>query len=240
MKNKIIKVFYGEDGYPYKDQARTVPFPLMGNSFVGSSNVTKLYFYFGELGDETDSWVAVSKLPNGKIGSEILETEFDEELNEHCAVLSLSSYYCQLKGNVTISLQGYEGGVTMTYNQETGLYEVSGTPTIQGCAPIQFAVYYSPNFVSDNLSQNVTMQQLLALIGTKLDDNSSHIIRVVPTTEGLDISEFDDGQIFYSQATKLFYQKDGNQLADYVIFDPGDTFVTVESTPYVIPPEDRW
>lgn len=239
MKNKIIKVFYGEDGYPYKDQARTVPFPLMGNSFIGSSNVTKIYFYFGEIGDETDSWVAVSKLPNGRIGSEILDVENDDELNEKYAVLSLSSYYCQYKGDVTISLQGYEGGVTMTYNQETGLYEVSGTPTIQACAPIQFSIYYSPYFVSGNQSQNVTMQQLLALIGTKMDDNTPNIIRVVPTTDNLDISEFDEGQIFYSQATRLFYQKESNVLVDYVIFDPGATFVTVESTDYVIPPGEE-
>lgn len=239
MKEKIIKVFYGEDCYPYKDKERTVPYPLMGNSFVGSSNCTKIYFYFDQLGDETDSWIAVSKLPNGKIGSEILDIDYDEELQEHYAVLSLSSYYCQYKGDVSIALQGYEGGVTMTYNQETGLYEVSGTPTIQGCAPINFAVYYSPYFQSANQSQNVTMQQLLALIGTKMDDNSSHIIRVVPTTAELDISEFDEGQIFYSQSTKQFYQKVENTLVDYVIFNPGDTFVSVEGTDYVIPPGDR-
>lgn len=239
MREKIIKVFYGADCYPYKDKERTVPYQLTGNSFVGSSNVTKIYFYFDELGDDTDSWVAVSKLPNGKIGSEILDIDFDEELNEHYAVLSLSSYYCQYKGNVTISLQGYAGGVTMTYNQETGLYEVSGTPTILGCAPISFAVYYSPYFLSSNQSQNVTMQQLLALIGTKLDDNSTHIIRVVPNTSSIVLNDFEEGQIFYSQDTKLFYQKHLDQLDEYVIFDPGDTFVTVESEPYPIPPEDR-
>lgn len=240
MKNKIIQVFYNENGYPFKDKERTVPFPVSGASFVGSSNVTKIRFYFDEIGTENDTWVATSKLPNGRLGSEILEVDHDDELNENFATLSLSSFYTQFKGDIFIGLQGYEGGVNLTYNSTTGLYEVSGTPTIQACQPIKMSVAYSPMFNgSGNQEQNITQQALLALIGTKLDENSPNIIRVVPTIEGLDLTDFDDDQIFYNQLDKKFYQLEDGELVDYTIFNPGDTFVMAESTDYVIPIEDR-
>lgn len=240
MKNKIIQVFYNENGEPFKDQDRTVPFPTSGASFVGSSNVTKIRFYFDEIGTANDTWVAVSKLPNGRIGSEVLECDHDDELNENFATLSLSSYYTQFKGDILISIQGYEGGVNLTFNSETGLYEINGTPTIQVSAPIKMSINYSPMFVgSGNQEQNITLQALLALVGTKLDENSPNIIRVVPTIVGLDLSDFDNGQIFFNQLDKRFYQLDDGSLIDYTIFNPGDTFVMAESTDYVIPIEDR-
>ena len=83
MEIKILQVFYGKDGLPYKDKDRQVHFPITGTGFLGASNTTKIKFYYDELDnlDET-TWVAVSKLPNGKVGSRVLESYLDEELNK--------------------------------------------------------------------------------------------------------------------------------------------------------------
>ena len=171
MKNKIIKVFYGEDGYPYKDQARTVPFPLMGNSFIGSSNTTKIRFYYDELVEQDDTetaWVACAKLPNGKIGSKVLETDYDSTLGEHYALLELDSFYFQYKGDVYISLQGYQGGVQVSYDEETELYTINGTPTIAATGSIKLSVNYATQFIGSGETSNVNFQRILADLGTKL------------------------------------------------------------------------
>lgn len=239
MKTKIIQVFYGDDYLPYKDKARTVPFPITGNTFLGSSNATKVQFYFDKIGTESDTWVALSKLPNGKIGSEILSIDFDDTNNEYFAILSLSAYYTQYKGDVLISLQGYEGGVTAEFNEEDELYEITGSPAIQSTQPIRLSVNYSPYFMGDGSEQNVTLQGMLALFGTKLNEYSPNIIRVVSTFDGLDLTDFANGQVFYNTTDKKFYQLQDNEIVLYEIFNPNDTFVTVEDEPYVIPPEDR-
>ena len=104
MEIKTLQVFYGKDGLPYKDKDRQVHFPIAGTGFLGASNTTQIKFYYDELDnlDET-TWVAVSKLPNGKVGSRVLESHLDSTLNEHYALLELDSYYTQYKGDVFIS-----------------------------------------------------------------------------------------------------------------------------------------
>ena len=166
MKIKILQVFYGEDGLPYKDQARTVHYPITGNGFQNANNTTQIRFYFSQLSGENTTWVAVSKLPNGKIGSKVLETFSDDELNEPYALLELDSYYTQYKGDVFISLQGYQGGVQVTYDEETELYEISGTPTIAATGSIRFTNNYAASFVGSGQEENVTLQQLLAIISS--------------------------------------------------------------------------
>lgn len=164
MKTKVLQVFYNENGLPFKDQERTVHFPVIGSGFMGASNTTQIKFYFKEIGDDAVKYVAVSKLPNGKIGSKVLENYFDSELNEPYALLELDSYYTQYKGDLFISLQGYQGGVQVNYNEDTELYEIEGTPTIQATGSIKFTNNYATQFVGSGEEQNITLQQLLAII----------------------------------------------------------------------------
>lgn len=164
MKSRIINVFYDENGYPFKDQERSVRFPIVGSGFMGASNTTQIKFYFKEIGDDAVKYVAVSKLPNGKVGSKVLENYYDSELDEPYALLELDSYYTQYKGDLFISLQGYQGGVQVTYDEDTELYEIEGTPTIQATGSIKFTNNYATQFVGSGEEQNITLQQLLAII----------------------------------------------------------------------------
>lgn len=169
MEIKILQVFYGKDGLPYKDKDRQVHFPITGTGFLGASNTTKIKFYYDELDnlDET-TWVAVSKLPNGKVGSRVLESYLDEELNEHYALLELDNYYTQYKGDVFISLQGYQGGVDFDYDEDNSQYEIHGTPTIAATGSIKFTINYANQFVGSGETDNINFQRILAALGTKL------------------------------------------------------------------------
>ena len=169
MEIKILQVFYGKDGLPYKDKDRQVHFPILGTGFLGASNTTKIKFYYDEL-DETNqtTWVAVSKLPNGRVGSRVLESYLDEELNEHYALLELDNYYTQYKGDVFISLQGYQGGVNVDYDEENSQYEIHGTPTIAATGSIKFTINYANQFVGSGETDNINFQRVLAALGTKL------------------------------------------------------------------------
>ena len=171
MEIKILQVFYGKDGLPYKDKDRQVHFPIAGTGFLGASNTTQIRFYYEELSgkyDTTTTWVSVSKLPNGKIGSRVLESFKDEELNEYYALLELDIFYTQYKGDVFISLQGYQGGVNFDFDEERELYEINGTPTIAATGSIKFTINYANQFIGSGETDNVNFQKILALLGTKV------------------------------------------------------------------------
>lgn len=167
MESKILQVFYGNDALPYKDQERTVHYPIVGNGFQGANNTTQIKFYFSSLGDSSVTWVAVSKLPNGKIGSKVLQTYNDSELGEPYALLELDSFYTQYKGDVFISLQGYQGGVQVDYDSESELYVIHGTPTIQATGSIKFTNNYATQFVGSGEEENADLQSLMAALGLK-------------------------------------------------------------------------
>ena len=93
MESKILQVFYGNDALPYKDKERSVHFPIIGNAFQGDANTNEIRFYTDRLGDSNATYVAVSKLPNGKIGSKVLQTYNDPTLGEHYALLQLDFEY---------------------------------------------------------------------------------------------------------------------------------------------------
>lgn len=171
MEIKILQVFYGSDGLPYKDQERTVHFPIVGSGFQGASNTTKIRFYFQEIGNINVSYVAVSKLPNGKIGSKVLTTAYDSEVGEYYAEMTLDSYYFQYKGDVFISLQGYQGDIEVTYDDQEEIYEIKGTPTIKATGSIKMSVNYAPQFVGSGEEDNATLEDILSLVGTKADAN---------------------------------------------------------------------
>ena len=186
METKVLQVFYGKDCLPYKDKERSVHFPIVGAAIQGASNTTKIRFYFDQLveeDDETTTWVVVSKLPNGKIGSEIVETELDTELNEHYALFSLKNFYTQAKGDLFLSLQGYQGGVQVETDPDTGISQIVGTPTIQATGSIKLAINYATQLVGSGETANINFQKILADLGTKLGIRAyTERVTELPTT----------------------------------------------------------
>ena len=177
MYEKIMKVFYGEDCLPYKDKERTVHFPITGGAFLGASNTTQIRFYIDQIGDYTDTWVANSKLPNGKMGNKILSYGNDTELGEHYVYLDLSSFYTQAKGDLYISLNGFYGGVTIT--EDNGQYSIDGIPTIQATGVIKIAINYATPLIDGEEEEIVTLAQIYAELGKKLDKSDSRYLKVV-------------------------------------------------------------
>ena len=218
-----MKVFYGNDCLPYKDKARTVKYPIVGQSFLGASNTTEIRFYFNRLGNTNTSWVAVAKLPNGTIGSKVLVVGYDSDELEPYAKLELNSFYTQYKGEVYISLQGYKGNLDYDYDEDTGIYTIHGTPVIQATGSIKIGIIYAPNFVGSGETENVTFEQLLDLIGTKVGETSNDYIQVINDIESEDLSQYEDGHIFFALSNYTYYQKDSAEPLGYKVissFDP--------------------
>ena len=228
MYEKIISIFYDANGLPYKDKERMVHFPIVGSAFLGASKTTKIRFYFDRLGNENVTWVSVAKLPNGKQGSKVLSVSTDSEINEHYCELALSNWYTQAKGDVYVALQGYQGGVNYTYDSESQLYTISGTPTIQTTGSIKLAVNYAP--IGDSPDYNdefTTYQQILAALGDKLDIDDG--IVVVSNVTQVTASDYDNGQLFYDLATKSIYRKvDGSIVLFFTAYSKDETYNKTE------------
>jgi len=210
MGSRIIQVFYGSDCLPYKDVSRTTHFPITGNTFVNSSNVNAFHFYTRDIGGVNAlSWVANVKLPNGKILYQLLPTyHLDEELNEYYVVFDLSSYYTQLKGDIYISLNGCQGEVEIEHDDESNLDEISGyidSRTIVVTGAVKFSINYAPHKPSGysfDLDQYETIVDALS--------NKANIINTVQVVADItleDLSGYDNGQLFYSLASKTYYKK---------------------------------
>lgn len=210
MGSKIIQVFYGSDCLPYKDVSRSTHFPITGNSFVSSSNVNAFHFYTRDIGGvNVLSWVANVKLPNGKILYQLLPTyHLDEELNEYYVVFDLSSYYTQLTGDIYISLNGCQGQVEITHDDETNIDEISGyidSRTVVSTGAIKFRINYAPQRQS---GYSFTLDQYETIIdGLSGKANIINTIQIVADISQEDLSGYDDGQLFYDRLTQDYYRK---------------------------------
>ena len=200
-----MQIFYGNDCLPYKDKERTVHYPIVGQAFQGASDTTEVRFYYGSLGDVNTSWVCVSKLPNGKVGSKVLTKTFDEELNEYYVSLELSSYYTQAKGDLYLSLQGYAGGVVVQEiegdSENETIYQIVGTPTIQATGSVKITIAYATQFIGGDETENITYQELLALIGEKANDDI--VVKRIPSA-----SVINDAQYTYAEIGDIVYVED--------------------------------
>lgn len=207
MESRIMQVFYGNDCLPYKDSARSVHYPIVGNSFIGANNTTQIRFYVRDIGGVNNvSWVAISKLPNGKIGNEVLSSiHLDSELNEYYVALDLSSYYTQVKGDVYISLNGYQGQVQVEQDSDTGIYTIVGTPLIEATGSIKLAINYAPQLPLGQHFNISDLQQVLGLISEKA--NVVNTVQVVADISQEDLTGYDLGQLFYCLTNKQYYEK---------------------------------
>lgn len=216
--SRITQIFYGNDCLPYKDNGRTVHYPISGCSFAGSSNVNELRFYVRDIGGVNNlSWVAIVKLPNGKIIYQLLTyIHLDSEINEYYVLFNLSSFYTQLKGDIYISLNGCLGQVEIETDDETNISTIQGeidSRTVVATGAVKFSINYAPQRpvgFSFDLDQYETIIEALA--------NKSNIIstfQIVADISQETLSTYNDGQVFYDIITKRFYKKTSGALADY-------------------------
>lgn len=221
MESKIMQVFYGQDCLPYKDKERSVHFPIVGNSFLGANNTTQIRFYVRDIGGVNNvSWVVVSKLPNGKIGNEILsQIAYDSEVGEYYVAFNLSAYYTNLKGDVYISLNGYQGQIQVETDQETNISTIVGTPTIQATGSIKLAINYAPQLPLGQHFNISDLQQILGLISAKA--NVVNTVQVVADISQEDLSGYDEGQLFYDLASKEYYEKHQENQNHYRMVENG-------------------
>lgn len=207
--SKIMNVFYGADCLPYKDKERQVHYPIVGQGFQGASNTTEIKFYIDQIGAIDDSWVAIAKLPNGKVGSKLL-SDIGEDENGQYVSLELSSFYTQYVGNLFISLQGYRGGVEVEYDSDTELYVIHGTPTIEATGPIKLAINYSTQYNGSDEDEQITVQEALAIVSTKLDKISPRYFKVVSELPDVvtdqDLEYLNVGDILFSKSQTGFFR----------------------------------
>lgn len=202
VETKIMKVFYDANCLPYKDKERQVHFPIAGNSFSGASGTTEIRFYVDQIGGLDLTWVANAKLPNGKTGSKVLSTSGNDDDGAYVS-LSLTQWFTQLKGDLYISLQGYQGGINYTYDDETDLYNISGTPIIQATGVIKINIAFSSPFNAIAELSVEDYQSLLALIA----DSNAKGFTVVEDISEADLSDYGVGHLIYDKETNRVYRK---------------------------------
>lgn len=218
MIKQVMKIFYNGTCLPFKDKERTTHYPVAGGSFMGASNTTEVRFYIDRIGGESATWVCVSKLPNGKKGAKVMETLYDNELGENYAKLELSSFYTQAKGDLYLTLCGYQGGITYEQDEED-LYTILGTPTIEATGSVKLNIAYATLIDNGDEEETITLQQIMALVGTKLNMNSPMYIKVVDSISNINSATYED----YLQAGDLVYDKSSNKV--YSLSVSSDTFV---------------
>ena len=207
MQTKILNVFYGQDYLPYKDKELSVHYPVSGATFQNANLTSEVHFYFDKIGGTNTTWVANTKLPNGKIGSQILQTSSDE--NGNYAIMPLTTFHTQYKGEIYVCLQGYEGDIEYEYDDDTDIYTIHGTPVIGTTGSIKLNVAYSTGIIGSSEDEDITLQVILAYLGEKL--NIVDGISVQTDLFNANVSGFDDNQVFFDKTTNAFYKFDAER-----------------------------
>ena len=168
MEQKIIKVYYDENGLPYQDLALTKPYSIVGSEFTGANNATEVHFYVANI-DDTYTWVANIKLQDGTMTYRLLTSATDEESDPY-KLLVLDNGITAKKGFIYVGLNGY-GGETLIEEVE-GVLTINGNPVIVATGTISIALNYNPVVIPLGTSIEPTeMQQILANLSQKLEQD---------------------------------------------------------------------
>ena len=225
MVVKTLQVFYGADRLPYKDKERKIHFPIVGPAFQGSSQVNEIKFYIGDIGSTLLKWIAVAKLPNGRSGMKLLD--FAEDEDGAYVTLSLTRWFTQCSGDLYISLRGYDNGCEITYDEDTGLYTITGEPVIQSTGSIKLKIEYATP-IDDSDYGDITIQELIGFINTKLDKDADKYFKVVTSISDINGADYADylksGDRVISKADDTIYSLSGTypSLTYTKICDLGD------------------
>ena len=222
MNERIIKVFYDEMAYPFKDQERTVRFPILGSTFQNSSNTTEIRFYCKDIGGDNRTWIVIGKLPNGKRGFKFLgSSQTDSETGEKYFSFHLNQFFTQYKGDLYLSLGGYSGSLEELSEYDT--YELSANAIVETTGAIKLNIAYATP-LSGSDTEIDTWQGFLAELGTKANKDQVIIKYTLESTLYSEYSNFDDYQAFYCVQTNRLYMKYEDELVVLTRFDIG--FIT--------------
>ena len=225
MNKQITSVFYDANLLPFKDSARTIHYPLVSGTFAGSHNTKEVRFYVRDIGGTNGiSWVVVSKLPNGKIGYEVCSNVvYDSELGEQYLSFDLSAYYTQVKGDLYLALRGYQGQITFEDDDNDGVYSIEGEPLIEVTGTIKLSINYSPMVNTGTQVLPTDIDKLLAALSDYLlMENGFAIISDL----NVDLTGYANGQYFYVESQKAFYQLISGTLTKVEIALPFDVLST--------------
>ena len=222
MNDKIIKVFYDEMAYPFKDKERSVRFPILGSTFQNSSNTTEIRFYCKDIGGDNRTWIVIGKLPNGKRGFKFLgSSQTDSETGEKYFSFHLNQFFTQYKGDLYLSLGGYSGALEELEEYDT--YELSANAIVETTGAIKLNIAYATP-LSGSDTEIDTWQGFLAELGTKANKDQVIIKYTLESTLYSEYSNFDDYQAFYCVQTNRLYMKYEDELVVLTRFDIG--FIT--------------
>lgn len=219
--SKIMNVFYGADTLPYKDKECTVHFPIIGQTFAGSSLVDTIKFYVGKIGGIIGiEWLAVVKRADGSLAYQELESNSDT--NGSYVTLPLASYYTEKKGDLYITLNGYQGGVTVTQDEDN-IWHIAGTPIVQVAGAVKLTIAYAPVLPQDaGALETISVQEALGLVASKLDKDSPYFMKVVSVSNINDINTgiygqyLQNGDIFYEKNRRTFYKIVSGEFGTFV------------------------
>ena len=217
LEPKVMQVFYDGNGLPFKDSQRTVHYPIVGNSFAGSNKTRQINFYVDQIGGTSEvTWVIVSKLPNGKIGYEILDSvSIDDELDENYLVFNLSAYYTQVKGDLFLALRGYEGEVEFVEGQD-GVYQISGDPLIEVTGAIKLAINYAPMIPTGTQVLPTDIDLIISALNNAILKNNGIL---VVSNRPADLSGYGNGQMFYVRNTGELLRNVSGTLTSVLLND---------------------
>lgn len=168
MEQKIIKVYYNENGLPFQDLELTKPYSIVGSEFTGANNATDIRFYVSNI-DNSYTWVANIKLQDGTMTYRLLTSATDEE-DQPYKLLGLDNGITAKKGFIYVGLNGY-GGETLIEEVE-GVLTINGNPIIVATGTISIALNYNPVVIPLGTSIEPTeIQQILANLSQKLEQD---------------------------------------------------------------------
>lgn len=203
---KIMRIYYDNAGYPYKDSALSVRYPIVeGNEFTGANNTTEVHFYTNNLSAGA-TWVANCKLPNSELVNRLLIPTVDEQGVVYQKLL-LDRELTNYQGHLKIGLNGYAGNISIDEEEldENNIVVISGTPTIIATGIVDIAMNYNPVIIPLSNLTTTEYEQLLAIIGSKLDITKG--IYVVEDIVSENYLNYALGQILYDKESKLFYRR---------------------------------
>lgn len=206
MQTNLMKVFYGADGLPYKDKERTVHYPIIGSAFMGASNTTEIRFYADRIGGGSFQWVVIGKLPNGRVVFTPIvgSPQEDSETGENYLLFSLTSPFTQYKGDLFLSLGGYQGSVDL--EDEGVILEMASYPVYEKTGAVKLNIAYA-TLIGDSNDQDVqTWEAFLSVLATKADKEKVFIQYETYSALVSDSENYEDGQLFFCQETYSFYK----------------------------------
>ena len=208
MNERIIKVFYDENAYPFKEKELINRYSVVGSAFQGADNTTEFRFYTKNIGGTNRTWAVIGKLPNGKKGFKILGTpQFDSEIDQYYYSFHLTQFFTQYKGDLYLSLGGSLGEIVEQEEQE---YEVT-TDLIEATGTIKLSINYSVTLLDSDYEE---LQDWLVALSSKLD---TELGIVVLASASVDVSGYEEGQIFFVPSEYSFYKNESGSLT--LIYD---------------------